>query len=446
MSRCLLLFFLTATLCTCKVKKINTLVINEDMVPCLWASMTLYVTKTTQGNTPTYASRALGYIGLTMYESIVNGYPNYASMQNQLNGLTNIEKPATGKKYNWTIVLNAGQAHILKNIYAHTSDENKKKIDSLENEILQQLTNKNENDEIINLSVKYGRSIANSIFEWSKTDGGHRAYLKNFDKSFIYPSDDGMWKPPLYGQSFSRFPLHPKWGNNRTFLKENTTVKYTLPKKYSRDTSSLYYQEFNAVYLKNKILTQEEKNIALWWHDDPAETYSPPGHSYNLASIAIKKVAPGIMQMVETYAKTGIAVADAFIMCWKMKYTYFSERPSTYIIANIDEEWQPFWPDPPFPAFPSGHATQAAAVAEILTGIYGDNFSFIDSTHFGRPKDEIRNVSFEPRKYKSFWHVAEETAASRFFGGIHTNQDNITGLEIGKKIGENINALKWKLK
>jgi hypothetical protein len=50
----------------------------EDFeVATAWADMTTYITKTTPANTPTFASRCFGYIGLAMYESIVNGYPEY---------------------------------------------------------------------------------------------------------------------------------------------------------------------------------------------------------------------------------------------------------------------------------------------------------------------------------------------------------------------------------
>ena len=40
--------------------------------------------------------------------------------------------------------------------------------------------------------------------------------------------------------------------------------------------------------------------------------------------------------------------------------------------------------------------------------------------------------------------MANETADSRFYGGIHTHLDNNAGLEKGKEIGENINHLNWK--
>ena len=64
----------------------------------------------------------------------------------------------------------------------------------------------------------------------------------------------------------------------------------------------------------------------------------------------------------------------------------------------------------------------------------------------GRPKDEIRDTDFVERSFDSFWAAAQETADSRFYGGIHTAQDNIVGLEEGKKIAQNVNNLNWKNK
>ena len=52
-------------------------------VPVRWAAMTLKMAEKTPGNTPTYASRGFGYLGLTMYETVVNGYPEYKSLAGQ---------------------------------------------------------------------------------------------------------------------------------------------------------------------------------------------------------------------------------------------------------------------------------------------------------------------------------------------------------------------------
>jgi PAP2 superfamily len=436
----LCLILLTICVFACKQKEEMT----DVKLATKWAEMTLFITKNTPGNSPTYSSRCLGYIGLTMYESIVKGYPTYQSLENQLDGLDSLPIIETGKNYDWHLSLNASQAFILKNIYTQTSDQNKLKIDSLEKEIFEFYTEKIEDKALIDRSVAYGKAVAATIYDWSKTDGGYKAYLKNFDKKMVHPTRAGSWSPPLYGQSFSHYPLHPHWGENRTFLKQNHEI--TNPSVIPFDTlpNSPYYKQFIAVYEQEKTLTQDQKEAAIWWSDDPDETFTPPGHSYYLANTVVKQAQPNLIKCAETYAKVGMAVADAFRNCWKWKYLFFTERPNNYVTKHIDERWESFWPDPPFPAFPSGHAIQAAATATVLTNLYGEKFSFTDNAHVGRKKDELRNTEFKARHFNSFWEVAEETAKSRFYGGIHVPQDNNAGLEKGQKVGENINHLNWK--
>lgn len=437
---CLLILVSISLFLGCKTKH----ELSEQDFATKWAEMTLFITKNTPSNSPTYASRCLGYIGLTMYESIVNSDSTCQSLSGQLDGLNYLPKPEKDKKYDYKISLNAAQATILKSIYNQTSNQNKLKIDSLEKSILENYSEKNNDKLLIERSIAYGKAVAVAIFEWSKTDGGHRGYLKNFDKKMTHPSKLGSWKPPLYGQSFSHYPLHPHWGENRTFLVQNHQIPDPKFIPYDTLSNSAYYKQFLAVYKQEKSLTQAQKEAAIWWGDDPDETFTPPGHSYYLATLVIKKTNPSLIKCAETYAKVGMGVADAFINCWKWKYKFFTERPNTFIPQHIDQRWESFWPDPPFPAFPSGHAIQAAATATILSSLYGEKFSFTDSSHVGRKRDELRNVDFKARHFNSFWEVAEETANSRFYGGIHTPQDNEAGLEKGKVLAENIIQLKWK--
>ena len=207
---------------------------------------------------------------------------------------------------------------------------------------------------------------------------------------------------------------------------------------------SEYYQQFLAVYRQRNALTQQQKEAAVWWGDDPDETFTPPGHSYYIATLVIKKINPPLIKCAETYARVGIGVADAFVNCWKWKYEFFTERPNTFIPKYIDKFWESFWPDPPFPAFPSGHAIQAAATATVLGNLYGNSITITDDSHVGRKPDGLRNVEFKARTFNALWDVANEVANSRFYGGIHTPMDNNAGLQKGKEIGENINSLTWQ--
>jgi len=413
-----------------------------------WADKTLYVIRFSAFNTPTYSSRSLGYVGLCMYETLVAGDATHKSMSGQLNGLTLPTLNVTAEIH-WILALNAAQDTLIKLLYPVPGNSHRfihESIDSLYNAIYEEESD-NIAKETIDRSIKWGRDVALAIYNWSVTDGGDKGYSRNFVSSFVFPTGASYWIPPTRGQTISPYPLHPFWGDNRTFVTANSNLPVPAIIPYSTDTASPYYKIYKAVYDKDKILTLPEREMAAWWGDDPTETFSPPGHSYDMATIAARKSNPNIVVAAEAYARTGMAVADAFIRCWKAKYTYFNERPSSYVKKNIDPNWQQFWPEPPFPAFPSGHSIQSAAAAEVLTAVYGNNFSFTDHSHEGyRRYDDVRflDLRYPARSFNSFWEAANECAYSRFLGGIHTQQDNDAGAAQGKVIGQNVNALRWR--
>jgi hypothetical protein len=412
-----------------------------------WADMTLYTIRFSAFNTPTYSSRSLGYLGLAMYESIVRGDSTHLSLSGQLNGLI-LPLPEAGKEYQWIISLNACQDTLLKLLYPVPGNSHRfihQRIDSLAKAIDTE-ESKDIDPQTVKRSVNFGQAIALTIYNWSLTDGGDKGYTRNFEPDLAFPTGPSYWVPPVRGQTVSGYPLHPRWGENRTFVTANSNLPIPSILPFSSDTSSEYYKMYKAVYDKDPNLTLEEREIAAWWGDDPTESFSPPGHSYYLTTIAIKKTNPEIIKAAEAYARTGMAVADAFINCWKAKVTYYNERPSTFVRSYIDSDWVQFWPEPPFPAFPSGHSTQAAASATVLTSLFGEPFSFTDDSHKGhRRYDDLRflDLTYPSRSFNSFWDAARECAYSRFLGGIHTQQDNEKGMEQGRVIGENVNALRW---
>ena len=407
-----------------------------------WASMSLRLAAHTPGNTPTYASRAFGYLGLGMYEATVYGLPNRQSLMKQLNRMPALPQPETGQTYDWSLALNACQHVLHQNLYSHTLPENLAAVDSLEAAQRTDL-GKNLGTPVVDRSVAYGRAIGQALYDWSKTDGGHEGFKDPFPTSYNLPNTAGTWSPPLDGQVAVARALHPDWGRNRTFIPANADLPLPKPLDYSTSPTSDYYKMYRAVYDTNKQLTQAQKEAAIWWSDDPSQTFTPPGHSYNLARIAVRTANADLAKAIETYARVGMAVADAFVCCFRVKYTYVNERPSSYVRANIDRSWLPFWPEPPFPAFTSGHSTQGAATATVLTDLYGEGFRFTDNSHAGRPRDTFRNVDFTVRQFNSFQESAEESGQSRIWGGIHTRQDNEVGLSEGRKIGRNINQLAW---
>lgn len=108
------------------------------------------------------------------------------------------------------------------------------------------------------------------------------------------------------------------------------------------------------------------------------------------------------------YAARAVMYYDAFAACWDAKYTYWGIRPDQY-----DPTYKPLIGTPPFPGYPSGHATMSGAM-EVL-------YSY-----------------FFPNEKVLFERIAKEGAESRFQGGIHFRTDNEVGLDLGRKVGGKI--------
>ncbi|MBO0950394.1 vanadium-dependent haloperoxidase [Fibrella forsythiae] len=442
---------------------------STDPIATIWADMTVRVMTKAPKNTPTYGSRAIGYLGLTMYETVVHASPKHRSVFSKLSAAYPLPKPDKQQEYCWELALNAGQAYMLKALYSYTNRE--QLIDSLESTLRQRYVSR-VSPEVVERSEQFGKAVATAIYEWSKTDGGHEGYNRNFPPDYVRPVGDGLWVPPLIGQSNTKTPMHPTWGQNRTFSSRNSKLPLPKPLVYSTDTTSQYYSQYKEVFERKKTLTTADQATVLWWGDDPTETCSPPGHSYNLATIAIRTSQADLVKAAETYARVGMAVADAFVCCWKVKFTFMVQRPSSFIQHNFrttkswGPSWLPFFLEPPFPSFYSGHAVQSAATATVLTHLYGHPFAFTDNTHVNRPEqlpdyfytyqspapgkftysypDLVKpQIKYKARHYQSFWEAARECAESRLMGGIHTRHDNEVGLAEGTKIGRNINSFRW---
>lgn len=417
----------------------------DPSVAFLWAEMSLDVIKNTESNSPTYASRSLGYLGLSMYEAAVQGSIEFQSVAASVNGLGEMPKALDSLTYDWELSVNAAQSVVLKGLYPHATSTYKEKIDSLNQAFISTKRNAMVSEDVLKRSADFGISIANKILLWAQQDGGHKGYERTFDSEYQLPRGLYMWQPPRFGQSSIPLPMHPYWGQNRTFVKANSDLPIPEIIPFSQDPESDYFKEMQEVFLVQSNLDQTARENALWWGDDPAVSVSPPGHSYFLAAKIAKQENIKLFEVTSTFAKVGMSVADAFINCFKCKYFYHTERPTAYIRRNFTVAYNQFWPEPPFPGFTSGHSTQAAAAATAMISIFGDDITFTDDLHEGREKDFLRNVEFKSRSFTSIWSMAEQCGYSRIEGGIHTPQDNVVGLEEGKSIASNINSLPWKV-
>ncbi len=391
-----------------------------------WFDLARELIRTTPGFSPPVASRALGYLGVGLHESVVRGLPGKSTLSGKLNELTPPPSVVPGLSYHWPSSANAALADLCRFLWRNTSATNLALIDALESTHSVQFQS-GVPAEVAARSVAFGREVATSIGFWSRSDGAHFGFSNNFPAGYMPPVGPGLWAPTAPGFQSA---LQPYWGQNRPMaLSSGNEVDPGAPAPYSTSPTSAFYAEALTTFNTSMSLTPAQVDIANWWSDG-GNTYTPPGHSISLASIALRATNARLGRAAEVYAAVGVGVCDAFISCWESKYRYNLLRPITYIQSNIDPAWMPLLSTPPFPEYTSGHSVQSGASAQILESFFGANFAFIDTT----------NAAILPtigsRTFGSFREAANEAAVSRLYGGIHFPAAIETGVQQGIEVGK----------
>ena len=406
-----------------------------------WFALALQLTQQTPGFSPPVASRALAYLGLALYESSVPGMPQHNSLAGQLNELSSLPLAQPDEPLHWPTVANASMALMTRMMFSNASVENKARIDLLERNLPvkygQDFDPMFVTAEISNRSETFGKLMAMALMTWARTDGGHEAWgpPRRTRQPYVPPSGAGQWSatPPAFGPA-----LLPWWGENRLFaLKSAADCPAPAPPGYSEDPSSAFYKEAQEVYRVSNQATQEQRQFALYWADDPGKTPTPAGHWVFIATDLLKARKATLANAAETYARLNIAMADAFIASWQAKYALNLMRPVTYVQLVIDSNWVPtLMNTPPFPEYPSGHSVQSGAAAAVLAQAFGADTGFTDNTHNDR--------GWGPRSFKSFKAAADEAALSRLYAGIHYRSAVELGKVQGQCIAQKALALKFR--
>ncbi|RIK45091.1 MAG: phosphoesterase [Chloroflexi bacterium] len=403
-----------------------------------WFGMALNLVQKTPGFTPPVASRVFGYLGVALYETVRPGLPGYRSLAGQLNGLETLPQPNALARYHWPAAANSALASLTHRLFPTAPPEMMTAVDALEAYFAQEFAAQ-EDATTLARSAAWGKIMANAIYAWSMTDGGHEGYLHSFSDAYLPPSGPGMWvsTPPTFAQA-----LQPYWGQNRPFvLSAADDCPAPPPPAYSEEANSPFYAEALEVYDSGRSRSEEQVQIALFWADDPGRTATPPGHWISILGQILEEGSYTLDKAAEAYAKVGVVVTDAFITCWRTKYQYNLLRPITYIQQVIDTEWNASAITdpvitPPFPEYTSGHSVQSSAVVVVLTSLFGEGYAFTDHTHDA--------LGLPPHSFPSFTAAAEEAAISRLYGGIHYRSAIVNGLAQGRCVAEKILALDFQ--
>jgi hypothetical protein len=221
-----------------------------------------------------------------------------------------------------------------------------------------------------------GKKIAEKEIEYTKDFPPKTAWNGKFS------DQPGSWK--------GKHPMFPMLGLCKTVVLESgSQFRPGPPPDYAKDMAELknfkptFRSMYNAFYWASQDFWFEQLNKKIFEHNI---NQNPP-------------------RAARFYATTAVGFYDGFVACWDAKYAYWGTRPDQY-----DTTFQPvLMGTPPFPGYPSGHAT----ISAVMAGLYSYFFP-ADSAYFQKK--------------------AKDAAESRFQGGIHFRTDNEVGLELGGKV------------
>jgi hypothetical protein len=379
---------------------------------------------------PPVAARIYTYMSVAGYEAAIHLDKNYATLAGQLTDLEPVPAPEQGAEYCFQL---ASVQAMLK--VGRTLVFSEDKMDVFYAKIMQEFKDTGIPEDVYERSIAYGNSVADHIVAWSGKDNYKQS--RSFPKYSIL-DDPATWKPtpPAYMDA-----IEPHWNKIRLFVLDSA-AQFTPkpPTPFSIEKGSPFYNEAKEVHEIGANLTQEQRDIASFWDCNPfvmnvkghvmfaTKKISPGGHWMNITHVACVKAKADFVRSAEAYAWVAFSLFDGFVSCWDEKYRSRLIRPETYINQYIDEDWVPLLQTPPFPEYTSGHSVISGAAAVTLTNLFGENFSFVDSTEV--------EFGLNVRNFKSFEEACDEAAISRMYGGIHYRPAFVNGLKEGKDIGK----------
>ena len=294
--------------------------------------------------------------------------------------------------------------------------------------------------------------------------------------------------------------LSPHWGAVRPFAL--TSGDQFLPPAPPRlDSNSAYTDALGNVSTEDEAyrsqalevlqvsaaLTDRQKVIAEFWADGP-RTWTPPGHWNQLAQGLSIRDQHSLGDDIKMYFALNAGLHDAAISAWDAKRRHDFVRPisairhlyngqmiqawggpsqGTQMIAG--ETWQPYqsltFVTPPFAEYVSGHSTFSRTAREVLLAFTGSDTLYDGVTRVGEDYDGDGEEDFLGRHvvppghlmfeegpaetieltWSTMLEASDEAGFSRLYGGIHFQDGDLRGREMGSQIGPQAFALAEKM-
>jgi hypothetical protein len=268
-----------------------------------------------------------------------------------------------------------------------------------------------------------GEAVAAQIVGLRSTDGS------DVDGTYTFGSDPGEYQrtPPTFGD-----PAIPAWRFVTPFVLESgDQFRAEGPPSLKSDEWAHDFNETKQLgRADSSARTAEQTEIALCGAEGSLPLWN------RVARTVSAQRSTDLVDDARLFALLNLAMADATIACWDSKYTYRFWRPVTAIrdadtdgndATEADPTWTPLRPTPLHPEYPSAHACVSNAAAEVMTGFFGRDTSFSNSTSTC-PAGVVRS-------YDSFRALADEIDDSRIYIGFHFRTSVRHGANLGRQVG-----------
>src|SRR5690349_19919447 len=210
-----------------------------------------------------------------------------------------------------------------------------------------------------------GKAVAAALIARAGTDGMKNAVGTAAQWQALADGAVARGEIPWISQeSPPRPPMLPNFGQLQAWLMTPADMVTERPPAPPSTSSDQMKQELAEVRGTVERLTREQLAIAFKWNDG-AGTYTPPGHWNDIAAEYIRDARMSEVRAARALALLNMAMHDAAVGCWGVKYLYFNPRP-----VQLDPGIKTVIGLPNFPAYPSGHSTFSASAATVLSYLF----------------------------------------------------------------------------
>lgn len=241
-------------------------------------------------------------------------------------------------------------------------------------------------------------------------------------------ADTGDWQPtpPAFAPA-----LLPGWGSVTTFgILYGAQFRSVPPPALNsvRYTRS-YLEVKNVGEVNSQDRPLDRTNVAKFYIISAVQVYNPAARQVSAEQ------GKTLSQNARIFALISMAVSDGLVSSMETKYFYNRWRPVTAIRAADtdgnsrtvpDRNWLPLITTPPFPSYPSAHASAGGAARFVLEHFYGKDGFYVTLTSPTAP------VTLH---YTAWKQITDDIDDARIYGGIHFRFDQEEGARQGRSVG-----------